>query len=145
MALVIVGKVGAAGVLVMLLCVATASAGFWPGEPTFVDAEIAFFYEDSGMPIGIDDAVIVESMNGSVLITERIKTDEEGKIKLHGIYCLPMAVGVVGGFADVHVEYLESHYVVAVKRRLVDHDKELGWPNAFNGKNITEIRKTCRF
>ncbi|MFO1060873.1 MAG: hypothetical protein U1E53_28360 [Dongiaceae bacterium] len=139
------GRGGAAGVLMMLVCSAPANAGMWQGEPTFVDAEIDFVYEDNRTPVGVDDVVIVESLNNSVLVTERTRTDKGGRVRLRGVYCLPMAVGVVGGFADVHAEYLKDQYTVFVKRSSASHDKELGRPDAIVEKNIIGIRRTCRF
>ena len=111
----------------------------------FIDVGVMFVYQGSGQPIGVDDVAIIESVDNISVFTQELKTDATGEIHLRGYYCLPMSVAVVGGYAEIHAEYLESSYRVVVERGAETRYQTLGEPLDSIVRNLDKIRDDCRF
>lgn len=77
-----------------------------------VETEIRFV-DTAGRPLTGESAYLIETLPFERYITEILRTDAEGKVRLSGVYCGPISVMVDGGEIVLRNDDAPAHTVTA--------------------------------
>ena len=86
----------------------------WSGTLFYIDTRVSFVSAD-GRPLIGESVSVAETIGGLSPVTEILKTDAEGSVRLEGRYCGPLNVGVDGGFVNIRAQAPKAHYTVTVR------------------------------
>ena len=132
-------------VVVAIQCLlwASANAQGWTGDRVFLDVSIQFIDARDRSAVRDADVFIIETMNRRPAFSQKLRTDERGVIRLRGHYCLPMSVGVAGGYVAIGSEGVRDAYVVTVTKPAAAED--FGLPELEGARKLENSRATCSF
>ncbi len=105
-------------VSILLSFIALSAAGCMPGESQHgvrehVKTRVVFLSQDQE-PLAGELVWIIETVGMRYLPTKSVRTNGQGAIILDDDFCLPIIVGMDGGYADVRLNGHEDQYTVQV-------------------------------
>ena len=116
----------------------SAMASIAHGVRHFLTADVYVIRPD-GLPAANEEIFLAESIGGvGPILSERMKTDEKGKINLRGYYCMPMVVATNGGYISIDVAYISEKYTVQQRQDGVPIAKAFGKPDEELLRHIQE-------